>query len=310
MPKTQNHLLGITLGFLYCLTSAVSLIMVNHYEQSFSPTKLLFYSFFITALIFIGLMIPKFKSTIHASKKYIMTIVLLNITTAAAWITTFYSLKYINPAIVIGIIFGTIPIANLIISALTRGESNITKKDTLFAIIIFLIITALISRYLIHVSHTINHTTDTLIYLSLAFCMIAGFGTASCIVYMKKLSIIHFSTTQIMSVRFLLITILSAGLMWISHISFSLSIDELIKIIFVVLLTTVLPLFLFQKSVEYTTATNLSFIIPLQPVITYAIQWIQGTFHLSFPLFFLTILLSITIIVSAAFKAKELLKKN
>lgn len=80
-------------AFLYCLTSATSLILVSRYVQDFNPAKLIFYNFLFTAIFFIALTLPKLLQTINLIKENFMLVFLINIATIAAWITTFYSLK-------------------------------------------------------------------------------------------------------------------------------------------------------------------------------------------------------------------------
>lgn len=301
MSKNQNNPKGIFLALLYCITSAFSLILVNRYEQHLEPITLLFYNFSITAFVFIVFVAPKSRVTTALSKKNFSSVVWVNMATIFAWMPVFYSLKYLDPAIVIGIIFGTIPIASIVIGKLTQQENTIARLDLVFALLILSIL-GLMSYDVIH--HATNATADP-IALSLALAFLAGCGTAWCVQRMKKLNSVGFSATQVMAVRFFGIIIFSIIFLWVKHAPFLLSIKECGQVLTIVLLSAVLPLYLLQKGIEYTTPVTVSFILPLQPLITYVLQWWQGEFHLSFALFALIMSLSAIILVSAFFKAKQ-----
>lgn len=301
MSNHYKNVYGIIYAFLYCLMSAISMVLIGHYEQNISPFKLSFYTFLIAALFFNVLVVPKYAQFANKIKPHDKLILLINIATVTAWITTFYSLKFVEPSVVIAIIFGIIPVASILFSLKQASVKNLHKQDVLFAALIALVVTMIIVYY-VFVSYHLPIAIRYPIYLSLFLAVVSGVGTAWCMVYMKALSLHGFSAMQVMSMRFFLMIFLTALLMWHDQMTFSLNRADFLIVTLVAFLTAILPLFLFQKGIENTTPVNISFIMPLQPVITYALQMIEGRFNLSLPLLSLIILLSITILISAYYK--------
>lgn len=298
----ENHLSGIFLILLYCATSALSLVLVGCYECHFNPLKLAFYNFLFSAVYFgliAGCNSGQFKALVINNKVLCLAI---NIATVFAWLTLFYALKYIQPAVLMGIAYSVIPITTTVISI----RQGIKGQDCFFAGLLCIVLVGMIHFYL-RMSYAITPTLIDQIYLSLFLGITTGVGTACCVLLMKRLSTVGFNTTQVMAVRFYAMFILSAVLMLVLNISFSVNIKELIEIAAITLITIILPLFLFQKGIERTSPVNVAFIMPLQPVITYGLQMIENRLHLSYELLVYILLLSSIIILSAFIKMRRAL---
>lgn len=305
----NKNLLGIILVFIYCVTSSLSLVIVSSYEQHFDPVKLAFYTFLVAVLFFNFISIGRLKENCRLAWRHKKIIVALNIATVVAWIPVFYSLKYIAPVIVLGIIFGVIPVAVVLLSLKQGGLKLIAKADIFFAGMLALVVACIIAVYL---NSIVSESSLMRLhaYIALSFAMAVGIGTACCLGYMKSLSSAGFSTIQIMSIRFYLLLLVAAITVGGSHLSFVITRVEFYEILLLAALTVVIPIFFLQKGLEFTSPVNVSFIVPLQLVITYGIQTVEARVRLPLLLVVLLGALTSIILVSAYYKSRRIYAKH
>lgn len=304
LVKNRN-LTGIILVFLYCLTSAFSVIVVSQYEQTFNPLKLTLYNFLFAAIFFNCLALPRMSQLITQIKNNKRLFWIINIASVLAWLPLFYSLKYLEPAVVMAIVFGLIPIASLLFSLQKVGLKSLNKQDIIFVLLIAFVVAMLIAVYLYDLQN-ISTTGKYHIYSSLLLTVVAGIGTAWVVANMKALNVQGFSTIQVMAMRFYLMVALSAILVGYLNISFTFTMQQFVAIVIITFLTIILPLFLLQKGAERTDPVNVGFILPLQPLIIYGYQMFEGRFHPSLGIFILLIILGSIIITSAYVKIKHI----
>jgi drug/metabolite transporter (DMT)-like permease len=304
MPELNDrkNFQGVIFIFLYCLIGSLTYNLVSDFEQGFDPIKLLFYNFLFSAVFFNAFSISRIKRFIEKLKQYKYLVLKINLATAGAWMTTFYALKYEQPAIIVAIIFGFIPGFNLLMTMKKDGVNSVPTSDKIFAGLISSIVVAIIC-YAIMQSLPMSLSQQVEVILAITFAIIAVISTILCMVYMKALSTAGFSANQVMAMRFFIIILISSIFVINSSIAFSITFVEFSKILFIAALSVIIPLFLFQKGVERTTPITISFIMPLQPIFTYLIQMSSLCHQLSLTLFILIMMLTVLILMSAIFKS-------
>ncbi len=83
---------------------------------------------------------PLIKKTLQNARQHIGLAIKINLTTALAWLTILYSLKYIDPAVALAISFGILPISTMLISFRHKGLARPTKVDVFFSLVLMILI--------------------------------------------------------------------------------------------------------------------------------------------------------------------------
>ena len=145
MKNNHKKIMLIGCGFILldCLMIALSSIFAGQVEKTIDPLILTFYTFCVAGLFFNALNIRKLsalKRMILQEKKLIL---LINIITAIMWLSFFYSLKYIEPAISVAIFFGTAPITATLITLKQPKSKKRQLAEFFFSFLIALLLVAI-----------------------------------------------------------------------------------------------------------------------------------------------------------------------
>lgn len=302
MPKKYSDIIGAIFTFLYCLTTSFSLVIVSHYEQNFSPIKLIFYNFFFTTLFFTPFIITHIKQIkqLIANNKHL--VFQANIATAISWISAFFSLKYIEPTIVVAVVFGLQPSVTLLLMLKNKELGIIKKQDYYFGLLITLLVIAVIVYHIFNLNFHLS-TQEFYSYLgALLLAVLGGISTTYITFCTKKMYSKGFSSVQTIALRFYLLLIIASFLFYNSNLSLRITELEFTEILAISIISVMLPIYFIQKSVQYTNPLNISLITPLLPALTYILQLIYLKISLTKPMLFLIFLLSGTIFISAIVK--------
>lgn len=254
----------------YAILTSVSSIIIHHISLTTPPLLSAFYTFTICIVIY-ALLAGKQAALIRTAKLYWMDISILNITTAICWLFSFLSLKFLSPELYLFIYLCAMPICGAIID-----KQNIIKNILLFGLLIMLAMT--------------YHSPAIVIGFILAF--IGGASGTLYSSYSKKLSA-HFSTLQILSLRFHLTVLIAFIFCYINHELAYPTTRLIITYSAISIISVIVPLILFQIGLKKLTLSHCLSYLPLAPVLCYLFNIAIGT--LPFNLIQTLIILSLSI---------------
>lgn len=288
---------GILLALLYCIFNAIATTQVSHMQHHFSPLKLIFYNIIIMLVFFSAIILFK-RSAPLPTKIPFRYVVFINITSALAWICGVYSLQWIAPAMMIAIGFGLQPLFTCLLQRFFSDPPRPRLQINRFVWIISGLVIVLMAVYADEqLSKPVYGFT---LAIGLFLSTISGLGSACSFLYVKRLSHYGASASRILTLRYILLLVLTfIFLQCCSSAGFNASFDELLRAAFITFTYLIIPILCIQKALEYTSLTVISFIVPLQPVLTYGLQMHYLNQSLSHLTSLLLVLLSLAIIIGA-----------
>lgn len=303
--------LGVAYVLLYCLVTAMSTVLISMTEQSTSSFYISFYSVLVSTLFFSVYLFKDFSSVKSLVKDNLAPILKINITTALIWLIIFYTLKTLDPVIVIVLFMGAVPVTS---AFLTRKQVKSVEErnfDFWTALLILLLLVLSIAddfSRMIHVAQAggalslrgdlIHWSLDSLLVLS------SGVITAYNNIYAKQLSQNGMSAPQVLAVRFYLLLLLSLGLIFLTGHNLAISSQAIGHLVIVAVLSIALPLYLLQKGIEKIEPMHVSFILPLMPMMVFCFQLFRANAVFHWDEFLLVMLICLVIGYAAIQKGK------
>ncbi|MGI8317185.1 DMT family transporter [Halobacillus mangrovi] len=271
-------------GTIFLIASAFltsgSNVYYSNKVQEISPFFFTFISFLITALFFHGIQLRQSSQYMKINKSFLKDIVGTNLSTAGAFMSFYFALKYIEPAIVGAIEIGIGPVSSLIIVRLIYG-SKINKLDLWIGVgaligSLFLIISTLQG------SSGIKFESLPVTLLGLFSSILCGFCAALAAIFSKRLSIAQWSSSKILAHRFYAIVGLSLFLsIQQGNLLQQLSANWL-WILIVSILGVTMPLYFLQMGIHYSDSFFVMMSLSFIPVFTYAFQLLDPRISMSY----------------------------
>ncbi|MCP3028505.1 DMT family transporter [Halobacillus sp. A5] len=255
------------------LCTAGSNVYYSNMVQNISPFTFTFISFLLTAILFHAL---QWYSPIRRhSGSFInwKTLIGINISTAGAFMSFYFALKYIEPAVAGAIEIGAAPVSSLLLmKVLQRQQVKWIDLSTGTGALIgslFLIMAALQGK------SGFGSVPMPFTAAGLLASIMCGFFAALAAIYSKKLSDARWSSTQILAHRFYVIIILSLMLSLQQASLFEQVLTHWRGLLTVTFTGVILPLYFLQlgikRSATFFVMMSLSFI----PVFTFAFQFLD-----------------------------------
>ena len=290
-PTGKLELLyGYGFGISSCVVIAFSSIFIHKTTQSVNPMLSVFLTFLFCTIWF---NILNFKSIGLFYRKLLQdkkSFVIINVCSAILWILTFIALKYISPVLYISMFVGTLPTSTYLIMLIQKKE-----KLQLRMLITTLLITAtLIAITLVEREH-IAKTTEQDFYIGILLTVISSIPSALYMIYSKQLSVAaELKPSQVIAVRFHFL-VLSTGIICLVNNSFGdIGNVPFSNFILMAFLSSIVPMFLLQKTIHLIGALKTSFISPFTPIFTYLVLLISGQ---PTPVLLLPLVLGLTVIL-------------
>ncbi|PIF04015.1 MAG: hypothetical protein CSA86_03655 [Arcobacter sp.] len=238
---------------LFCLISAVSFVLMAEVVKTVSPVTSTFISYGFAAIIFICINISKILSILKKSLQYPVIFWNINFTTLLNTLLAFVVMTYESALIYAIIFFGTLPFFTQIVSK----KFNIKYNKNILLFFSSIILGFLVSKV---------SFLDSLIGIILT--MISSFFAA---IYLYQSEILHkkthFTSSELLSIRFFLV-IIFCGFYTFSYDNIhQLTFEEWEILFYISLSSTVLPLFLLQRSVKNIGSHETSSFLPIIPLL-------------------------------------------
>lgn len=256
------------------ILTSISQVFYANQVQSVHPFLFTGISFAITALYFQAF---TFKQRIkvnwaEASKPLLK----LNIASTITFMGFYFALKYIEPAIVSSLEMGIAPLFILVLMLLQRKTIS-TKKwaisiGTLLAC--FILILAVING-----ESGIISQISTEMFIGIFASILCGIGAVFCSEYSKQLSDHGWTSSMILSKRYIGIILISFIFTYDLIIPYFM--DNIIWILLVTIGGVLIPNYLLQKGIQYTDTFLVMMSLSFIPVFTFLFQLFDARIHFS-----------------------------
>ena len=306
----KQQLIGLVCTLLYVIISSGQGVFVGNFSQHISPTTLCFWCFLIVIPACFYLTYRNKQFNFKLIKKNLGTVLILNVSTAGAWLGFFVAVEFIEPAIA-AIIVGVIgPAMVSFISPIVRPGTSILKTEKFsafcfFAIFLYILYIIFTQKSAVQVS-SISYSI-----LGIAAALISSLSLAVLTIYSKKLADKKVTVLQSLSFRFFILWMLSFVLMPHSNFHLLANTHVMINIIIFALIGCLLPVYLVQVGISLLEPIVVSFLFALEAAFTLFLQAFDHrliTSSYSITIVFITTVLSIFAIVSRLrYQQKELI---
>lgn len=267
------------MGIYALLTSAiltsVSQVFYANQVQTVHPFLFTGISFFITALYFqIFSLKQKTKVNWKEDKKPLLK---LNIASAITFMGFYFALKYVEPAIVSSLEMGIAPLFILILMVIQR--KNISSKKWIISVgtltACLILIWAVISG-----ESGIASQISSKMFIGIIASILCGIGAVYCSEYSRELSDRGWTSSMILSKRYIAIILISFIFTYDLIIPYF--VENIIWILIVTLGGVLIPNYLLQKGIQYTNTFIVMMSLSFIPVFTFLFQLFDIRLQFSF----------------------------
>lgn len=291
--------LSAVVGFAF-LTAVVNVYAGNLF-QSLRPADVAAISFSLACVLFTGIGLA--RHGIAALRPFIdrsQDVLAINVTTAVAWLTVLFSLKYIEPAIVNVASLAIAPMVIVLAGPLMRRGSRVLAGELAAAVGVLALLTVLGWGSLSGRS-AVGEIGYADAVLGMTLAVVSGFASAGNIVYSKRLSEKGLSPTAVMAVRFP-VTMVAAWALVAATSGPSLG-AALGPGLLLAVISVIVPLYLLQIGVRHAEPITVSLLICLGPGFAIALQMLDGRLRAS--TLSISAILGMTVLVAVSMLARQ-----
>ncbi|MFS8096764.1 DMT family transporter [Lentzea alba] len=297
---SQNVLGGMRRGVVpllayAILTAAMDVYAGNRFEE-LSPASIAAVSFTLTMVFFLAVEWHRGGGSLGELRTHRRDLIAINITTAVTWLTTFYALAYLEPAIVnvVGLALG--PVITVFAGSWLRRGSTVLATEVVVSIAICALLGALVWGSFTGRSGLGDMATSDAV-AGLVFTVACAVGSAVNIIYMKRLSDAGCAPGQVLATRFFLMS----GIAWVL-VAFEDGADlqaAFLPGLIVAIIGVGLPIYVLQIGIKHTEPITTSLLVALSPLFAFVMQLADG--RLRFSIFTLAgVLLVVALVVVGA----------
>lgn len=266
-PKQRKmYVVGIVSLLASAILTSISQVYYANKVQLVHPFLFTGISFFIAAVFF---QMVAMKQRVQLEwKRAFLPLLKLNLASVLAFMGFYFALKYIEPAIVSSLEMGVGPLFVLVIALRTRVHIPRIQwwiaLGTLGACL--LLIYAIFSG---NSGVTEWRVENSWGIVASIFC---GLGAVLCTIYSKQLSTLGWSSSMILSKRFIAIIILSFIATYDTLILYFL--ENIAWIMIVTIIGVLIPMYLLQKGIQYCETFIVMMSLCFIPVFTFFFNYL------------------------------------
>lgn len=270
----STYKMGIYALLGSAILTSISQVFYANQVQSVHPFLFTGISFLITALYFQAFALKQ-QTKAHWAKAR-KPLLLLNIASAITFMGFYFALKYVEPAIVSSLEMGIAPLFILLLMLLQR--KTISTQKWLISIGTLAACLLLIGAVLTGESG-MSTSFSVEMLIGIIASIVCGIGAVFCSEYSKQLSDIGWSSSMILSKRYIAIIIISFIFTYDLLIPYLL--DNIIWILLVTVSGVLVPNYLLQKGIQYTNTFLVMMSLSFIPVFTFIFQLFDTRIHFS-----------------------------
>ncbi|WP_428241752.1 EamA family transporter [Gynuella sp.] len=263
---SENRMQGSGYILAYAFIGAIIDVVLSHLLQNLPVFVLLFWTFLGTWSGFVLITLLFRPVRWSHTQPHLPLIFLINIVTAGAWAGLFIGLKWIEPSLMVAIIFGLSPV----MGAAYEYYQGRPISGHYRTVIVGLTLTAGLLLYLA-VDHKRYNPFSSVWLFSFCLLLLCGLTAMSLSAYTYLSRHLHqqdFSAVQVQALRFPLLLICVALALPQDHRQYLFSDHFWSYLAVIVLLGNILPLWLLQKGIQRAPALYVTIIINVSPLLT------------------------------------------
>lgn len=261
------------------LTAAMDVYAGNRFSVV-SPASIAVVSFTLIVVFFAAVRLGRRATArpVGAIRPHLRDLTAINVTTALTWMSTFYALRYLEPAIVnvVGLALG--PMVMTLAGPLLRRNSRVMATEYAVSVGIGLLLGVLMWASFSGRSGLGTVSTRDAV-LGLVFTFACAGGSALNIIYMKRLNDAGCDGGTVLASRFYLMTAVGWVLVAVTQPG-DLSAAVLPGTV-VAVIGVGLPIYVLQIGIRYTEPITTSLLVSLSPLFAFALQLADGRLRFS-----------------------------
>ncbi|RAW87476.1 DMT family transporter [Photorhabdus laumondii] len=268
---------GVVYGVIFCLISAAFDVFVAYLTQSINSAIVIFYCFTSSTLLF--MMISFFKGIdqlIEKIRKNVLLVVIINVSILLNWGGLIIALRFLEPAIVGVASVACGPAITILLSSfIDKDEAKTEKLEVVISWLVLIGVgVMLVNSFLGNSGFSSTSIQDRII--GIVSVIFGAVGTVLYTIFSKKLFKEKWQTYEILSVRSILMVVLSFFYVSVSSVSLSLDIDMILPMSILVIIGHLLPIYLVLKTINVITPLHVSLLFLLIPVFTIIFQYLDS----------------------------------
>ncbi|PQQ31857.1 transporter [Photorhabdus luminescens] len=268
---------GVIYGVIFCLISAAFDVFVAYLTQSINSAIVIFYCFTSSTLLF--MMISIFKGIdqlIEKIRKNVLLVVIINVSILLNWGGLIIALRFLEPAIVGVASVACGPAITILLSSfIDKDEAKTEKLEVVISWLVLIGVgVMLVNSFLGNSGFSSTSIQDRII--GIVSVIFGAIGTVLYTIFSKKLFKEKWQTYEILSVRSILMVVLSFFYVSVSSVSLSLDIDMILPMSILVIVGHLLPIYLVLKTINAITPLHVSLLFLLLPVFTTIFQYLDS----------------------------------
>ncbi|ETS31545.1 transporter [Photorhabdus temperata] len=268
---------GVIYGIVFCLISAAFDVFVAYLTQSINSAIVIFYCFMSSTLLFMAISIFKgIDELILKVRNNTLLVLIINVSVLLNWGGLIISLRFLEPAIVGVASVACGPAITILLSSLIDKDEAKTEK--LEVVISWLVLVGvgimLVNSFLGNSGLSSTSIQDRII--GIVSVIFSAVGTVLYTIFSKKLFKEKWKTYEILSVRNILMVILSFCYISLSDVSFGLNIEMILPMFILVIIGHLLPIYLIQKTINAIKPLHVSLLLLLIPVFVICFQYLDS----------------------------------
>ncbi|MFC0598835.1 DMT family transporter [Streptomyces palmae] len=252
------------------LTAALDVFAGNQL-QSHSPATVAAISFTLAAVFFFGGDIVRrgAAATVRPFRDNRYDVIMINVTTAVTWLSMLYALKFLEPAIVnvVGLALG--PLLTVLVSPVLRPGTTVLRTEVVVSLVIGVMIAMLVwGSFTGRSGIGDNSATETAIGIVLT--LITGLGSATNVIYSKRLSEADLKPQSVLALRFFLMILVAWVLVAFDDRD---GVPEaFLPSLLIAVIGVGVPLYLLQVGIKHTEPITASVLLTLSPLFAFLLQ--------------------------------------
>lgn len=269
-----SYKIGVYALLASAILTSISQVFYSNQVQSVHPFLFTGISFLLTALYFQAFTLKQ-RIKVNWVEAW-NPLLKLNIASAITFMGFYFALKYVEPAIVSSLEMGVAPLFMVVLMVIQRKTISIRKWTISIGTLVACLI--LISAVINGKSGITSQISPNML-IGLVASICCGIGAVFCSEYSKQLSDCGWSSSMILSKRYIAIIFIS----FISTYEFILPyfMENIGWILIVTISGVLIPNYLLQKGIQYTDTFLVMMSLSFIPVFTFAFQLFDTRIHFS-----------------------------
>ncbi|MBO0821274.1 MAG: EamA family transporter, partial [Nocardiopsaceae bacterium] len=266
-------------------------------------------SFSLTAAFFIVLETGRhgLVATLRPLRELRRDVLAINVTTAVTWLSMFYALKYLEPAVVSVTVVALGPILTVVMGPVLRKGSSALPGETWISVGVLALLGVLVWESAAGRSG-IGALGAGRVVAGFLFALACGVGSTANVIYMKRLSEAGQTPRAVLAIRFFLmiaVTWVATGFESQPRLGHAFWPAFVVAVIGVAL-----PIYVLQVGIKHTEPITTSLLISVSPLFTLLLQLFDRRLHPSLASFACTLAVLVLVAVGVVQRSRTERRQN